>query len=265
MTLEIHMTPPAPETNADHPPLVFVHGAFAGAWCWREFFAPYFSRHGYPTVAFSLRGHGDSDGRTGLDGASLADFVADLRSVLDSLDRPAVLVGHSMGGMVVQKYLEDGEAAGLVLMASVGPWGLIESSWHMMLANPGLMAGIAMAQSWGKSFLNPAVLYHGLFATDVPARRADTYFQRFQPESQRVIFDMTWLDVPCRPPAHPLPALVMGAERDAFIPASMVRRTARWLDAEEIIVPGMAHAMMLEETWRDAAAPILDWLRDNDL
>ncbi|MBB4266274.1 alpha/beta hydrolase [Roseospira visakhapatnamensis] len=265
MTLEIHVSPPAPGTEAGHPPLVFVHGAFAGAWCWQEFFTPFFSRQGYPTVAFSLRGHGGSDGRVGLDLASLSDFVADLRSVLDTLDRPAVLIGHSMGGMVVQKYLEEGEAAGLVLMASVGPWGLIESSWHMMVANPGLAAGIAMAQSLGKTFLNPAVLYHGLFATPVPAHRAEAYFQRFQPESQRVILDMSWLDVPRRPPASPVPALVMGAELDTFIPASMVRRTARWLDAEEIIVPGMAHAMMLEETWRDAAEPILDWLRETGL
>jgi len=265
MALEIHVTYPTSDADSRHPPLVFVHGAFAGAWCWQEFFTPFFTQHGYPTVAFSLRGHAGSDGRFGLDTLSLSDYVADLASVLDDLDRPAVLIGHSMGGMVVQKYLEDGTAAGLVLMASVGPWGLIESSWHMMAANPGLMVGIALAQSWGKTFLNPSVLAHGLFATAVPADRAEAYFQRFQPESQRVIVDMSWLNVPCRPPRHPVPALVMGAELDTFVPPSIVRRTARWLDGDSIIIPGMAHAMMLEETWRDAATPILDWLRENDL
>jgi len=265
MSLEICVTPPAPEAEGDHPPLVFVHGAFAGAWCWQAFFTPFFSRHGYSTVAFSLRGHGGSDGRVGLDMASLSDYTDDLRRVCETLDRPPVLIGHSMGGMVVQKYLEDGDAAGVVLMASVGPWGLLESSWHMLLANPGLAAGLTLAQSWGKAFLNPNVLYNGLFATDVPPDRAEAWFQRFQPESQRVILDMTFWDVPRYRPRHPVPALVMGAELDAFVPASVVRRTAEWLGAESLIVPGMAHAMMLEETWQDAADPILDWLRENEL
>lgn len=267
--LEVHITPPRTDPGSapvsDRPPLVFVHGAFAGAWCWREFFVPYFSNKGYTTVAFSLRGHGESEGRESLDTASLGDYVADLASVLERLERPAVLIGHSMGGMVVQKFLEHGYAAAMVLMASVGPWGLLESSWHMMLANPGLVQGISLLQTVGASFINPEVFYRGLFATDVPPDRAERYFKGFQRESQRVILDMTLWDVPRQPPRQPLPTLIMGAAEDAFIPRSMVRRTARYYDADPLIVPGMAHAMMLEETWRHAADPILHWLNENGL
>jgi pimeloyl-ACP methyl ester carboxylesterase len=71
--------------------------------------------------------------------------------------------------------------------------------------------------------------------------------------------------VPRLPPRHPVPTLVMGAAEDAFIPRSMVRRTARYYDAEPLIVPGMAHAMMLEENWRHAADPVLFWLREQGL
>lgn len=38
------------------PPLVFVHGSYHGAWCWRENFMPYFSAAGYDCYAISLRG-----------------------------------------------------------------------------------------------------------------------------------------------------------------------------------------------------------------
>ena len=121
--LEIHRRDP-PELRPGRHPLVFVHGAFAGAWCWEEYFAPYFSALGWPTISFSLRGHGTSEGASLLDLASLTDYVDDLRRVLETLDGPAVLIGHSMGGMVVQKFMErEGAAeatAGTVLMASVG-------------------------------------------------------------------------------------------------------------------------------------------------
>jgi pimeloyl-ACP methyl ester carboxylesterase len=265
-TLEIHVTPAVdPDRAANRPPLVFVHGAFAGAWCWLEYFVPYFSHKGYTTVAFSLRGHGDSEGADCLDLASLGDYAHDLSRVLDGLDRPAVLIGHSMGGMVVQKYLETGSAAAMVLMASVGPWGLLESSWHMMLANPGLAQGISFMQTVGKSFINPDVLYEGLFSSEVPFERAERYYHQFQRESQRVILDMTVWDVPRQPPRLPVPTLVMGATDDAFIPRSMVLRTARYFDADPVMVPDMAHAMMLEENWRHAADPILHWLVENGM
>ena len=149
--LEIHHTPPAPRADgADgraRAPLVFVHGAFAGAWCWEEYFVPYFTALGWPTVTFSLRGHGASEGAGLLDMASLSDYADDLRRVLATLDQPAVLVGHSMGGMVVQKVMEDHEAAAMVLLASVGPWGLLESAWHMSVAKPALVHGLSMLQA----------------------------------------------------------------------------------------------------------------------
>lgn len=272
-SLEVLVTPPAPATAAgvpgkagrSRPPLVFVHGAFAGAWCWQEFFVPYFSHKGYTTVAFSLRGHGESEGWDHLDLASLGDYVEDLSRVVATLDRPPVLIGHSMGGMVVQKYLETRSAAAMVLMASVGPWGLLESSWHMMMSHPGLVQGISLMQMMGTSLVNPDVLYEGLFRSAVPRDRAERYFRMFQRESQRVILDMSLWDVPRQPPRVPLPTLVMGAADDAFIPRSMVRRTARYLNADPLIVPDMAHAMMLEENWRHAADPILHWLREQDL
>ena len=38
------------------PPLLFVHGSFHAAWCWREHFMPHFAAAGWDTLAVSLRG-----------------------------------------------------------------------------------------------------------------------------------------------------------------------------------------------------------------
>ena len=56
MNLEVISKYPA---GAARPtPLLFVHGAWHGAWCWDEHFLDFFAAHGYAAHALSLRGHG---------------------------------------------------------------------------------------------------------------------------------------------------------------------------------------------------------------
>ena len=100
-------------------PLVFVHGAWHGAWCWDEHLMGWFAERGYDCHAVSLRGHGSSDNDRSLRATRLDHYVADLASVVDGLDAAPVLVGHSMGGLVVQRYLEGRDLPGAVLMAPV--------------------------------------------------------------------------------------------------------------------------------------------------
>ncbi len=76
--------------------VVLVHGSWHGAWCW----APVVERlehSGIPAVAIDLPGHGDDPGPlTDLHGHGDA-----IRAVLDGIDGPVVLVGHSYGGAAV--------------------------------------------------------------------------------------------------------------------------------------------------------------------
>jgi pimeloyl-ACP methyl ester carboxylesterase len=93
----------APTTSRNAPPLLFVHGAWHGAWCWDEHFLGYFSKRGFSAHAVSLRGHGESEGKERLRSVRLSDFVEDLTQTVDSLPATPILIGHSMGGFVVQK------------------------------------------------------------------------------------------------------------------------------------------------------------------
>jgi pimeloyl-ACP methyl ester carboxylesterase len=119
--LEVLSRAPARPRNA--PPLLFVHGAWHGAWCWDEHFLGYFSQLGFSAHAVSLRGHGESEGKERLRFARLSDFVEDLEQTVDALPATPVLIGHSMGGFVVQKYLERRRAPLAVLLASIPPGG----------------------------------------------------------------------------------------------------------------------------------------------
>ena len=114
-----------PTGKARETPLLFIHGAYTGAWCWNEAFMPWFAEQGYICYALSLSGHGQSRGRAYLDSFSISDYVDDVTEVVSKLSAPPVLIGHSMGGMVVQKFLERQSAPGVVLMSSVPPQGLL--------------------------------------------------------------------------------------------------------------------------------------------
>ena len=76
--------------------IVLVHGAFAGAWCW-EPVLPGLRAAGHDVEAIDLPGSGEDT--TPVAEVSLDAYATRVCEVLAG-GRPAVLVGHSMGGMV---------------------------------------------------------------------------------------------------------------------------------------------------------------------
>ena len=135
--------------SESHPvPLLFVHGAWHAAWCWDEYFLSFFADKGYRALAVSLRGHGSSPTPKPLRTCSVADYVEDVSTVADSLPTRPVVIGHSMGGVVVQKYLESHDAPAGVLMASTPPQGYLGSGLRWMKRHPWHFAKIVIT---GKS------------------------------------------------------------------------------------------------------------------
>jgi pimeloyl-ACP methyl ester carboxylesterase len=249
-----------PTGKVQSTPLVFVHGAFAAAEIWDVHFLPYFARHGYQAHALSLRGHGASEGRTKLRYWRLADYVADLTEIIQDLPGDPVLIGHSMGGMVIQKYIESHRAAGVVLMASVPPQGILASLWGMAISNPFLLYKLTLIQSMSASFADIATLREAMFSNSIPDALLAQYLPKMQQESDWVTLDMLGWDSLRLLPHHDLPMLVMGAAEDAFFSPGLMHSIARHYRAEVVIIPQMAHAMMLEANWEHAAKQLLRWL-----
>lgn len=84
--------------HGEGPAVVLVHGITLGVATW----APQLRSLPGRVIAVSQRGHGQS--RAGSEGYSFDRLGADLLEVLEALEvRGAVVVGHSMGGMVVQR------------------------------------------------------------------------------------------------------------------------------------------------------------------
>jgi pimeloyl-ACP methyl ester carboxylesterase len=239
-------------------PLLFVHGAFTAAWCWAEHFLPFFAERGFAAHAVSLRGHGMSDGRAQLDWHSINDYVDDIAETVAGFDATPVLVGHSMGGLVVQKYLERGSVPAAVLMASVPPHGLLSASIQLAMQTPDLFRDMNAVLSGGRASVES--LGQVLFAQPIGFDALQRYYRMMQPESQRALWDMALFDLPQRWRMSVPPLLVLGAELDSLIPARFAEATASYYGTQAEIFPGMGHGMMLEVGWEKVAHRIAGWI-----
>ena len=245
-------------------PILFVHGAWHAAWCW-ENFLPYFADRGYAAYAVSLRGHGASEGRDGLRWHSAAyDYVADIVQVIQMMPQPPILVGHSMGGYVVQKYLETHQTAAGVLLASLPVSGLFGFAVRYGLRHPlSLLKSQLLLNNWCL-IETPELAQEAFFSPDMSAAEVERHFSRLQPESFRVTFEMMLLNLP-RPDRVKTSMLVLAAANDRVFSVTEEQATANAYGTEVVVFPDMAHDMMLEPSWQQVADRILGWLRERGL
>lgn len=101
-------------------PIVFIHGLGTAATTWDACASLLADR--FTTVAVDLPGHGDSPCPDGTEAFTRDAALADLDTVLDGLDGPAVLVGHSLGGYLALAHAatRPGVARGIVAL-NTGP------------------------------------------------------------------------------------------------------------------------------------------------
>ena len=261
MKLEIISKHPQEKTHAT--PLLLVHGAWHGAWSW-ENFLPYFAEEGYEVHAFSFRGHGNSEGRQGIRWYSATDYVADLASVANSLSTAPVLIGHSMGGYIVQKYLESHTAPAGVLLASIPTVGIIGMVLRMLRRHPASTLRALLTLNTWYFVSTPALAKDYFFSDDFLDDKFMEYYAHIQTESFRLALEAAFLDL-----SHPrrvtTPLLVLGAQNDRVFTVGEQQRTARAYRTEAIVFPDMAHDMMLEPGWSSVAEQIVAWLRSRNL
>jgi pimeloyl-ACP methyl ester carboxylesterase len=96
---------------------LLVHGAWHGGWCWEKV-APLLEAQGHRVIAPDLPGHGDD--RTPISGVSLDAYTTRICDLMAAEREPVVLVGHSMGGIVITSVAErvPGQVRTLVYLAA---------------------------------------------------------------------------------------------------------------------------------------------------
>jgi pimeloyl-ACP methyl ester carboxylesterase len=237
-----------PTGDQGRPPLLFVHGLGHGAWCWENWLEGA-AEAGYPAHAVSLRGHGASDGR--LRTSRLGHYADDVIAAATSLPAPPVLVGHSMGGLVVQQTLARYAARAAVLVAPIPAHPAVASLAAIARRHP---LDALRIVGGGSLPLRPEYLFHEL---DRAAAR--TQADRCGPESALVQYQLL-IHRPARAPLGSPPVLVLASPDDRLVPIRGVRRTAARYGADVVEFPGIGHDLMLDARWREPLDAMLDWL-----
>jgi non-heme chloroperoxidase len=253
------------ESETDHPPLLFVHGAFAGSWCWEENFVPYFRGSGYDCFALDFRGHGHSTAWLYLHTLGVHDYVRDLEWALEQCPRPPVVIAHSMGGFITLKLLQRERAAlaGLILMAPASPKNHLDSALRMYQDSPLLCYKLNLMNAVPKScwpwLISPEELRDLLLSEATALETPERLLPKLQHESYLAMLEMLQPSH-AEPPQWDFPSMILCGSDDAIIAPDIVRETSEWLATEMRVLPQLGHAMMLEDGWYAAAEMISGWL-----
>jgi pimeloyl-ACP methyl ester carboxylesterase len=257
----LHVAPVTPKQDA--PPLLFVHGAWHGAWCW-EHFLPFFAENGYDAYALSLRAHGNSEGKSPR-WAGWSDYVADVAYVAGQLSQTPVIIGHSMGGYVTQKYLETHKAHAAIFLASIPAHGILPFVMRLMRDVPFDMLRAGLTLSPYQLVRSPERALKHFFSESLPQEELLRYYNQLGDESMRILLESSIFALPqpskVRRRQKNLPTLVLAAERDVIFMPPEERDTAEAYRADYRTFD-MAHDMMLEPNWDEVAKHMLRWLAD---
>mmetsp|Transcript_73560 Transcript_73560/g.137451 ORF Transcript_73560/g.137451 Transcript_73560/m.137451 type:complete len:379 (+) Transcript_73560:45-1181(+) len=258
--------------------ILFIHGSYHAAWCWEPYFLPYFRERGFNSYALSLRGQGQ--GSVAVEEAlpvagTLETHAADVAAYAAALHgqhgQPVVVVGHSFGGLIVQRAVFDlcssqpSVIGGMALLSSVPPTGLSGGVWRVLMSDPGLAFNI----TWGfvtRAFERDNRLCRQLFFDDdMENTQVGQYASQMKgssPPGTRLL-DLRELQnsLPV-PAARKVPVLVLGGTDDKIVDVQAMKETSEMHSAELELLDGLPHDAMLCTQWEASAKAIASWMME---
>jgi pimeloyl-ACP methyl ester carboxylesterase len=260
-------------------PVVFIHGLWLHADSWRPW-VELFNEAGYDAIAPGWPGDGDTVEASRADPDSIGNRGIDeitkrMSEVIGDLPGDPILIGHSFGGMIVEKLLGlNYGAAGIGIDAAQikGVLPLPLSALHSTLP----------------VFKNPANLRHAVsltadefafsFGNALPREESDELFNRWAiPAPGKPLFEAAVANFSLHSPAKvatdnekrgPL-LLIMGGQ-DHTVPEAITKATVkqyRHSSAETDLLEfaDRGHSLTIDHGWREVAEACLSWLKEHGL
>jgi pimeloyl-ACP methyl ester carboxylesterase len=213
---------------------VLVHGGFVDGAYWADT-AARLEKEGHRVLVAELPS-------TGTDAADLGDLYADattVRAMLDTVDGPAVLVGHSYGGMVITEVADHPAIARTVYLSALWPargqsvldvFGELPPDGWIVPTTDGAAVTVT----------DDLDVAHGTLAADVDRTRFADVHAAFLLSSTSALGEAS--TAPDR--THPVTYVVLGRD-NAIPPEAQEAMAARADDVQRI--PGSSHAPMLAD------------------
>ena len=250
--------------------IVFIHGLHenAGSWkLWKLFFeqsgfichAPNYPFHeGAP---HELRQNPNRH----LEKIRMNDVVKHYVKFIDGLGVAPVLIGHSMGGLIVQKLIELNKGSMGICISSASPKGVIGFKWSFVKSN----WCVVNPFKGNDLFCGSREWFHYAICNTLTRQQSDEiYEEAVVPESRNIPRSSRFSDgkIDFFKPHKPL--LFISAEKDHIIPVSLNRKNmAAYKDKQSIRdyheFKGRAHCMCVQQGWEEVAQLVKNWLAKN--
>ena len=252
---------------------MFIHGMYMTPLCW-EYWVAYFEGKGYTCFAPAWPGrdqpidklrknHPDPQ----LGKLTLSAVVDSIAGNIEKLAEKPILIGHSMGGLVVQLLLQRDLAAAGVAIDSAPPAGVFTVSWPFLKSNwPHINPFTSQDMPIQMTFER----FQYTFVNTMALAEQQAAFERYVvPESRRVPRQSLTARIDFAM-QHP-PLLLVAGSADHLIPASLnkinfgryLHHSASLTDFKEF--PGRAHFIVGQAGWEEVAGYTLAWLNDQSV
>jgi pimeloyl-ACP methyl ester carboxylesterase len=255
--------------------IVLIHGLWMTPRSW-EAWVPYYEDKGYrvltPTYpGFEVEVEALREDPTPIATATVPATVAKLGGVINELDRPPIIMGHSFGGTLTQLLLDRGLGAAGVVIDSAPPEGVrvnppsqIKSLFPILKnpANRHRAVGFTLDE-FRYAFTNTlsdeeSAQVYERYHIPAPGNWVWAYglIANFKPGHQE-----TWVNY--RNPAR-APLLFIAGGADNIMPPSVNRSNAKRYKGEGTVTdyhefPGRSHWTCGEPGWEEVADYALDW------
>lgn len=255
--------------------IVLIHGQWLTPRSW-EFFRKHYEDEGYRVLAAAwprLAGEVEEIRRdpSALAGLGLAEIVAQYETIVRSLDEPPVLVGHGLGGLVVQILLDRGLGAAGVAIDSTVPQGV----FRLPLATLRALGGLLLKPwNYGRAIGFTLDQFRSAFANTMPEDEARGAYERYAiPGPARTIFQAALSNVnpwaASRVNYHNdrrAPLLLIAGGDDHLVPAVLTRinfkkyaYSTSLTDFKEF--QHRSHLIVAQAGWQEVAEYALCWAR----
>ncbi|MFG1839587.1 alpha/beta hydrolase [Micromonospora sp. NPDC049175] len=256
-------------------PVLFVHGMFlhAASWAsWVELFrtAGYAPLNpgwpGEPNTVAEARQEPDRVAGIGID-----DIVSHYAQIAGTLGTRPVIIGHSTGGLVAQRLLDQDLAVAAVALQPPPIKGVANRAPSSIPVGWPLLRNPANRRRALSPTTRQFRYSHGNALTTT---ESDTLYRQWViPSPGRPVFELVSANLSRRSPATidaanaaRGPLLVLAGGRDHSAPAAVVRATVKRYRASSAVTdyqefPDRGHSMPIDSGWREIADATLVWMR----
>ena len=253
--------------------IVLIHGLWLSALSWEQWVERYRAR-GFQVIAKSWPGM-DGDvaalraDHAAIDNLGLGEVVDHYESILRELPDEPILIGHSMGGVVVQILLDRGHAAagvaidpGPIKGVLALPLSALRSAFPA-LKNP--------ANNHRAVMLSPDEFHYAFTNTMTPEESGRMYERYAVPGPGRVLFQAALANFNPRAATRVdfhndarAPLLLIAGGADHTAPPAVTRAEARLQGKSMALTaykefPGRSHFTVGQPGWEEIADFALDW------